>query len=51
VFKVLSAKKIENYLQKEKPYNCAGSFKSEALGISLLIQYQSPGLTYEAVLF
>jgi MAF protein len=35
VFKVLSAKKIENYLQKEKPYNCAGSFKSEALGISL----------------
>ncbi len=25
----------ENYLVKEKPYNCAGSFKSEALGVSL----------------
>ena len=36
VFKVLSTKQIENYLQKEKPYNCAGSFKSEALGISLV---------------
>jgi MAF protein len=33
VFKVLSAKEIEYYLQKEKPYSCAGSFKSEALGI------------------
>ena len=36
VFKVLSTKQIENYLQKEKPYNCAGSFKSEAFGISLV---------------
>ena len=36
LFKVLSAKQIEYYLQKEKPYNCAGSFKSEALGISLV---------------
>ncbi len=36
VFKVLSAQQIENYLQKEKPYHCAGSFKSEALGVSLL---------------
>ncbi|MDC9715216.1 MAG: Maf family protein [Gammaproteobacteria bacterium] len=35
VFKVLSDKQIESYLQKERPYNCAGSFKSEALGISL----------------
>ena len=35
VFKTLSAQQIQNYLHKETPYNCAGSFKSEALGISL----------------
>lgn len=35
VFKILRTKQIENYLKKERPYNCAGSFKSEALGISL----------------
>ncbi len=35
VFRKLSSSQIENYLQAEKPYNCAGSFKSEALGITL----------------
>ncbi len=35
VFKTLSTQQIDNYLKKEQPYNCAGSFKSEALGISL----------------
>jgi len=35
IFKVLNDKQIDNYLKKEQPYNCAGSFKSEALGISL----------------
>ena len=34
-FRTLSKSQIENYLQKEQPYNCAGSFKSEGLGISL----------------
>jgi len=34
-FRKLSEKQIENYLLKEQPYNCAGSFKSEGLGISL----------------
>jgi len=34
-FRQLSASQIENYLQREKPYDCAGSFKSEGLGISL----------------
>jgi septum formation protein len=34
-FRELSAEQIENYLNKEQPYNCAGSFKSEGLGISL----------------
>ena len=35
VFRQLTDKQIENYLRKEEPYNCAGSFKSEALGIVL----------------
>lgn len=35
VFRTLTNQQIENYLQKEQPYNCAGSFKSEALGIAL----------------
>jgi len=34
-FRELSESQIENYLKKEEPYNCAGSFKSEGLGISL----------------
>jgi septum formation protein len=35
VFRHLTDKQIENYLQREQPYNCAGSFKSEGLGIAL----------------
>ena len=35
VFRQLTDQQIENYLRKEEPYNCAGSFKSEALGIVL----------------
>lgn len=35
-FRILSEEEIERYLDKEQPYNCAGSFKSEQLGISLL---------------
>ncbi|MGA1691511.1 MAG: Maf family protein [Sedimenticolaceae bacterium] len=34
-FRALTDDQIERYLQNEQPYNCAGSFKSEALGISL----------------
>ena len=34
-FKELSRTDIENYLHAEQPYNCAGSFKSEGLGICL----------------
>ncbi len=34
-FRDLQDTEIENYLKAEEPYNCAGSFKSEALGISL----------------
>ncbi|HHI93277.1 MAG TPA: septum formation inhibitor Maf [Gammaproteobacteria bacterium] len=35
VFRPLSNTQIEQYLLREKPYHCAGSFKSEGLGISL----------------
>jgi len=35
-FRQLSKSQIENYLIKDKPYNCSGSFKSEGLGIALL---------------
>lgn len=34
-FRSLSDAEITNYLNREQPYNCAGSFKSEGLGISL----------------
>ncbi|MDO9437414.1 Maf family nucleotide pyrophosphatase [Hydrogenophaga sp.] len=36
VFRDLSDEEIENYLRKEQPYDCAGSAKSEGLGIALL---------------
>ena len=35
-FRVLSDAEIEAYLLREKPYDCAGSAKSEGLGIALL---------------
>ena len=35
-FRDLSDEDIANYLQKEQPYDCAGSFKSEQLGITLV---------------
>jgi len=35
VFRALDDRQIDNYLRREQPYHCAGSFKSEALGIAL----------------
>lgn len=35
-FRVLSEAEIERYLRAEQPYDCAGSAKSEGMGISLL---------------
>jgi septum formation protein len=35
LFRDLALQEIEHYLHKETPYNCAGSFKSEGLGICL----------------
>jgi septum formation protein len=34
-FRPLTAATIERYLRREQPYQCAGSFKSEGLGIAL----------------
>jgi len=35
-FRMLNDTEIENYLLAERPYDCAGSAKSEGLGIALL---------------
>ena len=40
-YKKLSLFEIENYLKKEKPFNCIGSIKSEGLGITLLDEINS----------
>ena len=40
-FRQLSAGQIEAYLQAEQPYDCAGSFKAEGLGISLFSEVRS----------
>jgi len=40
-FRDLTDDEIENYLQREKPYDCAGSAKSEGLGIALLASIDS----------
>lgn len=34
-FKKINDQQIKNYVDLEKPYGCAGSFKSEGLGIAL----------------
>ena len=39
-FRELSPETIESYLQREKPYNCAGSIKAEGLGTILFERLQ-----------
>jgi septum formation protein len=39
-FRELTDAQIENYLRAEGPYNCAGSVKSEGLGIALLERFE-----------
>lgn len=39
-FRQLTDQEIENYLRREPAYNCAGSAKSEGLGIALLAGLQ-----------
>lgn len=43
-FRALSAEEIERYVDAEQPFDCAGSFKSEGLGITLFeaIDSQDP---------
>jgi len=40
-FRSLEEEEIERYLQQEKPYDCAGAFKAEALGITLFESIKS----------
>ena len=40
VFRELSDEMIEHYLDKEQPYNCVGSFKSEGLGVALFERFE-----------
>ncbi len=39
-FRELSTASIEGYLQQEQPYDCAGSFKSEGLGVALFQEWR-----------
>jgi len=39
-FRNLTDHQIESYLRKEQPYNCAGSAKSEGLGIAIIARMQ-----------
>lgn len=39
-FRTLSDDVIERYLHAEQPYNCAGSAKSEGLGIALIERFE-----------
>ena len=38
-FRALTDAQIESYLRQEQPYSCAGSVKSEGLGIALLEKF------------
>jgi len=45
VFRELSDAEIERYLLAEQPYDCAGAFKSERMGIALLAELRLPDPT------
>jgi septum formation protein len=40
-FRTIDDATIERYLTREKPYDCAGSAKSEGLGIALIAKMES----------
>jgi len=44
-FRELTAAEIDRYLEADSPYDCAGSFKSESLGIALLSGMAAPDPT------
>ena len=37
----LTTAEIERYVEREKPFDCAGGFKAEALGITLFESIES----------
>ena len=41
VFRRLSGERIEAYLRREQPYDCAGSARAEALGIVLIARMET----------
>ena len=41
LFKPLTSAQIESYLDRDEPYDCAGSFKAESLGIALFEKINS----------
>ena len=41
VFRTLGDARIEAYLRREQPYDCAGSAKAEGLGIALIARMQT----------
>jgi len=41
VFRALSDEEIRHYLARERPFDCAGSFKSEGAGIALFERIES----------
>ena len=41
----LDVERIERYLHAEQPYDCAGSFKAEGLGVSLFQSTEGPDAT------
>lgn len=44
-FRALDDEEINNYLRQEAPYDCAGSFKVEGLGIALFEAIEGPDPT------
>jgi septum formation protein len=45
IYRKLTHTMIENYLQKEQPFECAGSCKAEGLGIALIQEFQGTDFT------
>jgi len=45
LYRELTSEKIEQYLVKEKPYQCAGSCKAEGLGITLIKEFKGKDFT------
>jgi septum formation protein len=40
-FRTLGAEEIERYIERDRPFNCAGGFKAESLGIALFDRIDS----------